>query len=352
MNVCGFIAVDLKWCCCLWDKHLPKMGSDQSTISAYDSSIAFHSDGPTSLPSSPQREVPSESSNNLSGYVYKSLSSSDARFTHRSLTNLSNADGTESWTRGLSASLNRPASMSTVALSTQVKPHAPSRSASVTTTCQGGIVVVCPGPIQRFATTGSLDAKIPRNVGDQAALVQKKLRQIPVFTLPATASSVQGSRDVSGSFLRTGKQFCPTLHQVDSHKLTVMVERYSQFVEHCAELVYQDQLKVIGLQNKVDYEVRRLTDDLRARETGVRLSPTTLSKVAVQKDLSVLGEKANLAGSKQVDSIVLQTSQISGLINQSFNALQQLSDSLNQLNQLLPESKQLPHFKIDFAPAP
>ncbi|TPP51554.1 Transmembrane protein [Fasciola gigantica] len=206
-----------------------------------------------------------------------------------------------------------------------------------------GVVVVCSGPIRRMRSTGSLDSVVhPYGGMDAESVGLKRLRQIPTFE-PLIARSIgnrEGSSPAGLANSSSGRRMDVSLPRVAPDELVAFVKSYGQHVQRCADIAYQQQTMILGLQNKVDYESRRVSALLQARENGtVPASPTSLSPRAPTVLPSFNGDcpspiktpDITYAGHQQVDAVVLQTSQISGLIDQCTVMLERLRDTIAQV---------------------
>ncbi|OON18309.1 hypothetical protein X801_05838 [Opisthorchis viverrini] len=305
-------------------------------------------DGPLSLPASPSRRPQTNRSNHPLKEVTRSLSLSVGTSSHQPSNHIPTFQSDmDPQHFDNEANLDRCTSASSVTIPEKDKwRYTPPRSASVSADSTRGIVVVCPGPTQRLRNTGSLDCLSRHSRHDLMESDLKRLRQIPSF-LPLRGSSANLSSPTSEmSEAFAGKRYIPPLKSVDVSKLRSLVDDYEQCIRRRTEAVYQTQTRIIGLQNKIDYEVQRLLSYLKAREKGIIPSPLRHSKQSASPGSPTSPQTVKLAGRQQMDSVVLQTSQVSGLIDQCTSVIDNLCIALEQLNQSLPESKRLKPLEI------
>ncbi|KAA0189749.1 Transmembrane protein [Fasciolopsis buskii] len=210
-----------------------------------------------------------------------------------------------------------------------------------------GVVVVCSGPMRRMRSTGSLDSAVySSSRTDASSLELKRLRQIPTFEplIARSAANRGSSHSVISPESSSSRRVDVSLPRVAPEELVALVKSYGQYVQRCADTAYQQQTVAIGLQNKVDYESRRVSILLQARESGtVPASPIALRPTVVSNGSTVGGNCSSptkppditYAGHQQVDAVVLQTSQISGLIDQCTAMIEGLRDAISQQNTIL-----------------
>ncbi|VDP75197.1 unnamed protein product [Echinostoma caproni] len=233
---------------------------------------------------------------------------------------------------------------STTSLTSHSRQHSPSLGKL---NRSSGIVVVCPGPIRRMRSTGSLDSVAHAyNKTDAGSAELRRLRQIPAFE-PLIAQSVGSLEDtLTGNLVTSssGRHLDVSLHRVAPDGLVAFAKRYGEYVQSCAQTAYQQQTLILGLQNKVDYETRHVWSALQARENGTTLTSPTLLSPKVGSNFSPLeagisspptATDLTYAGRQQVDAVVLQTSQISGLIDQCTTMVQRLRDTISEVNRQL-----------------
>ncbi|GAA49339.1 hypothetical protein CLF_102885 [Clonorchis sinensis] len=331
------------------------MGSEQSTVltddrfaSSFSATVQSDFDGPLSLPASPSRKPQTSRLNHPLKEVTRSLSLSVGTSSRQPSNHIpAFQSDMEPQHFDNEASLDRCTSASSITLPEKDKwRHTPSRSASVSADSNRGIVVVCPGPAQRLRNTGSLDCLSRHSRHDLMESDLKRLRQIPSF-LPLRGSSASLSSPTSEmSEVFAGKRYIPPLKSIDVSRLRSLVDNYEQCIRRRTEEVYQKQTRIIGLENKIDYEVQRLLGYLKAREKGIIPSPLRHSRQSASPNSPTNPQTVKLAGRQQMDSVVLQTSQVSGLIDQCTSVVDNLCVALEQLNQSLPESKRLESLKI------
>ncbi|TGZ59540.1 hypothetical protein CRM22_009028 [Opisthorchis felineus] len=236
------------------------MGSEQSTVltddrfaSSFSATVQSDFDGPLSLPASPSRKPQTNRSNHPLREVSRSLSLSVDTSSRQPSNHIpAFQSDMEPQHFDNETSLDRCTSASSVTLPEKDKwRYTPSRSASVSADSNRGIVVVCPGPMQRLRNTGSLDCLSRHSRHDLMESDLKRLRQIPSF-LPLRGSSASLSSPTSEmSEVLAGKRYVPPLKSIDVSKLRSLVDNYEQCIRRRTEEVYQTQTRIIGLQNKV-----------------------------------------------------------------------------------------------------
>lgn len=235
--------------------------------------------------------------------------------------------------------LNRVASKSLVALpnlpdNISQPPSIHSPTSSIT-----GIVVVSPGLSTNFRSSSSVDISAQDSTTDPAIAEIRRLRRLPIFH-PLIPSSSTANFAPPG----TGRVYRPSLAQLDSKDIVQIINCFREHLGKSVDVVEKKQAEIIGMQNKIDYEVNRLMEFLQFREHGV---PSTSQKVLIEGG-TVSGKATHgSTGKKPVDTIVMQTSQISCMIDQCSTQVQQLSASLQQINDALPNEKRLPPLKTD-----
>ncbi|CAL8094922.1 unnamed protein product [Calicophoron daubneyi] len=322
------------------------MGAEQSGLrrsqdifpSSVDDSVPIGHDETTSLPPSPNRTSLLGFSRNLSRDTKKV----PTHFCRGSMPHIPTSTDGDSNHADRHPRPQRAMSSSTTALIGKNSKVAslliPTRSATISAENSRGVVVVCPGPAGRLWAAASLDFSSSSSTVDVANAELRKLRQISIFEpLLSTSLSETVSSAASGN-----KRFQPSLSSANASGLVSLSTTYQEYLRGCVTTAYNNQVRVIGLQNKVDYEMRRLAEDLEYREMGDITPRASRANFSRKVDVENTTSKPNgLAGRRQVDAVVLRISQISSLIDQCSILIEQLYESLRDFNEQLPEAHQL-----------
>ncbi|KAK4468139.1 hypothetical protein MN116_008305 [Schistosoma mekongi] len=162
--------------------------------------------------------------------------------------------------------------------------------------------------------------------------------------LPSSSST---TTTVPSTSFTGKKQFIPNLLEFDcEEKLVNISSIYEQYFHEYASEVSQNQSNIIILQNKIDRDISQLVNILQSREKGVNVIHHSTSSTffntfnSPKKDnvtTHVMHDSIKLSGSQQIESIVLLSSQIFGLLTQCNELSNQLMNSINNLNEILPE---------------
>ncbi|CAH8571014.1 unnamed protein product [Heterobilharzia americana] len=170
----------------------------------------------------------------------------------------------------------------------------------------------------------------------------KKLHRISTFEpLLSTRNQLVASNSHSSTSFKN-KQFTPNLPEFECEELMKISSIYEQYLYKYASEVSQKQSDIIVVQNKIDRDLSQLSERLQAREKGMNCirrstSSTFRSPFSSPKKNIPVSElcSSKLAGSQQIEMIVLLTSQISGLMSQCDELSKQLMDTVKILDEKL-----------------
>ncbi|CAH8556876.1 unnamed protein product [Schistosoma turkestanicum] len=253
-----------------------------------------------------------------------------------------------------------------------------------------GILIVNPGrhTSSYYDLGGSRDDANNNNSNDVTVnhteldrVLLKKLQRISTFepllttmkvqyhsTTIANQSHTSTSQPVSSSSSSTStsvkkKQFIPNLPEFNYEALVKMSSMYEQYLYKYTTELSQKQSDLVIIQNKIDRDISQLLGTLQAREKGINnnnnnnrhstsstfrspfsspkkttttTTTTTITTNTTTATNSTL-DSTKLSGSQQIESVVLLTSQISGLITQCDELSKQLMNSINDLNEALSD---------------
>ncbi|XP_018652669.1 hypothetical protein Smp_069820 [Schistosoma mansoni] len=236
---------------------------------------------------------------------------------------------------------------------------------------EAGILIVNRGrqTSSHYDLSGSRDgcSNDTNNHTELGRVMLKKLQRIPTFEpllstmkvqyhssmattianqpYASTSQSIPSlSSSTSTSFKK--RQFIPNIPEFDCEALVKMSSIYEQYLHKYTTELSQKQSDLIIIQNKIDRDISQLVDTLQAREKGISNNQHSISSIfqspfnspkKVNTTISSINDSSKLSGSQQIESIVLLTSQISCLLTQCDELSKQLMNSINNLNELLPE---------------
>ncbi|CAH8860863.1 unnamed protein product [Trichobilharzia szidati] len=151
-----------------------------------------------------------------------------------------------------------------------------------------------------------------------------------------TNQQTSGSSSSVNSHASTGfrkKQFIPNIPEFECDELIQLSLTYEEYLHKYATDVSQKQSDIIIIQNKIDRDVCQLSETLEAREKGIISAAVVKTNPTASESNS--SRKQKLAGSQQIETIVLLTSQISGLMSQCDELCKHLMSAINNLNETL-----------------
>lgn len=311
------------------------MGADQS-LPATEVTRKLTDDGPSSLPASPGRSTLLNGSFCELGESGKSFSTPVVgsapfmSFISETLSVDPHHHGSK-LTRASSESHCAPPNLRD---NTSTRPFANSPTPSST-----GIVVVSSRLLTNFISSSSVDINVPDSNTDPSVAEIRRLRRLPVFhpLIPNTSTA-------KFTLTNAGRVYRPSLAQLDPIHLVHIINCFREHLGTLLDAVERNQVVLVGLQNKIDYEVAGLMEFLQSREQGI---PPAFRRLHSDGGNAPDDVTHSSAGKKQVDTIILETSQISGMISQCNTLVNQLSVSLQQINGTLPKEKRLPPFNTN-----
>ncbi|CAH8570043.1 unnamed protein product [Schistosoma mattheei] len=140
------------------------------------------------------------------------------------------------------------------------------------------------------------------------------------------------------------RQFIP--HVPEFEALVRMSSVYEQYLHKYTTELSQKQSDLIIIENKIDRDISQLVETFQAREKGINNNQHSINSIfqspfnspkKVNSITNSINDSTKLSGSQQIENIVLLTSQISCLLTQCDELSKQLMNSINNLNELLPE---------------
>lgn len=215
----------------------------------------------------------------------------------------------------------------------------------------GQIVVVNPG---RSRTSSQSMEKLGCSVPSEL----KRLNRIPLFEPLITNPTANiNTLQVPDGLSQKLKYFHPHIKIINCELLTNMFNNYEKYLNTSITNVALKQTDIMNLQNKIDGDLGQLMESLRVRQVrtsstnqtlfGIHIYPwNSPRKQATSNSSQKSMQSTKSAGSNQIESIVLQTSQLTGLISQSTETTNHLIRMLNHLNDCLPEPKRLHTLKL------
>ncbi|CAH8592400.1 unnamed protein product [Schistosoma guineensis] len=142
------------------------------------------------------------------------------------------------------------------------------------------------------------------------------------------------------------RQFIPHVPEFDYEALVKMSSVYEQYLHKYTTELSQKQSDLIIIENKIDRDISQLVETFQAREKGINNNQHSINSIfqspfnspkKVSTITNSINDSTKLSGSQQIENIVLLTSQISCLLTQCDELSKQLMNSINNLNELLPE---------------